>query len=338
MSEALKNFREFRGVWAARFASIPSIIFAIAVLIIGPQGIANGYVGGADWQYQYIINFVNGQNIVSLLQYAWSIVLLIITIGILGWLISLGREKIGLRVSGFLLGVFFVVVLVTYVSYIFLINTANSTILSDPIAGTTIIEAYSIGGLTWNLIFGFWALGLVFSFSFIVSAGYMISASPIPFAKFRAKRMKILTKADAAERAGRPREAIALYKIAGNYSMKLREEDKATEYYQKSREIEETEIIAVLEREEEIKRKELAERRAKLEEERKEILIRADQAEEKEQLLRASTLYRDAAEKSVDLGEKKLAAQFTAKAKELKRKAMKLKKEKEKERQREEEE
>lgn len=332
MSEAIKNFREFYGVWAARIGSIPAVIFSLIVLFSGPTSIINGYVGGIEqWMDNYLSTFGSiGTTVVSNLQTAWVLMFITVTIGLIGFVISIGREKIGLRLSGIALGMLFIVSLILYMTYFGLVFSANSLILGSE-AGTTYIEQYMVGGLFWNLIFGFWIFAVLTSFGYILGAGYIFSASPIPFAKFRAKRMKILTKADAAERASKPREAIDFYRQAGDLSMKLREEDKATEYYQKSREIEETEIIAVMEREEELKRKELAERRAKLEEERKEILIRADQAEEKDQFLRASTLYRDAAEKSVDLGEKKLAAQFTAKAKDLKRKAVKLKKEKEKE-------
>ena len=344
MSEAIKNFREFYGVWASRLASIPALIFSIFVLILQPAGIAQGYVGGADWANQYSI-FLYGSDICTWLQLAWSLVIISLVIGIIGFLIAWSREKIGLRISGFLLGLLFVLSMVIYVLYFVLVSTANLTIINNDIeplvveiVGATVINAYKIGGIMWNIVLGLWIVSLISSFLFIIGAGYMLSASPIPFAKYRAKRMKILTKADASERANKPNESINFYKQAGDLSMQLREEDKATEYYQKSREIEDTEITAVLEREEEIKRKELAERRAKLEEERKEILIRADQAEEKEQFLRASTLYRDVAEKSVDLGEKKLAAQFTAKAKELKRKAQKIKKEKEKAQKKQEQE
>ncbi|MHA1229832.1 MAG: hypothetical protein ACTSPQ_04235 [Candidatus Helarchaeota archaeon] len=337
MSEALKNFREFRGIWCARFASIPALIFSIIVLALGPAGIANGYVGGLEWEIQYTSIFTYGSQIVKSLKSAWYMVFILVIIAFFGILVAWQREKIGLRVSGFLTIIFFIGAFISYILYLQFVNYANYLVVSDVSVGETIIATYSIGGYVWNTILGLWVVGLIFSFLYIIGAFQLVMASPIPYAKYRAKRMKILTKADAAERGGRPREAIMLYKQAGDLSMKLREEDKATEYYQKSREIEETEIIAVLEREEELKRKELAERRAKLEEERKEILIRADQAEEKEQFLRASTLYREAAAKSVDLGEKKLAAQFTAKAKELKRKAMKLKKEREEKEKREQE-
>ncbi|MBD3226638.1 MAG: hypothetical protein GF329_00485 [Candidatus Lokiarchaeota archaeon] len=336
MSEATKNFREFSGVWLARIAAIPSLIFSFIVLFLGPAGIANGYVGWnwvntTEWIDQYISTFpINGETITNYLQFAWVIVILTLVVGLIGLLIAWVREKIGLRVSGFILGILFITAFVTYIIYFSFISSANNLVLNAGV-GETDTNTYKIAGLLWNIVVILWYVGLISCFANLIGAGYLISASPIPFAKFRAKRMKILTKADAAERGEEPREAIRLYKKAGDLSMKLREEDKATEYYQKSREIEETEIIAVIEREEERKRKELRERREKLEEERKEILIRADQAEEKEQFMRASTLYRDAAEKSVDLGEKKLSAQFTAKAKELKRKAKKLKKKKEQE-------
>ena len=108
--------------------------------------------------------------------------------------------------------------------------------------------------------------------------------------------------------------------------MKLKEEDKATEYYAKSREIREVAIQAVLEAEEKRKREELAARRSKLEEQRREILMRADKAEESEDWARAAVIYREAAALSVDLGEKKLAAQFTAKSKELQKRAKKKRK------------
>ena len=99
--------------------------------------------------------------------------------------------------------------------------------------------------------------------------------------------MKYLAKADNFERTGKPVQAIKFYEKAADLSMKLREEDKATEYYSKARQIHETAVEAVLKMEEEKKRKELAERRAKLEEERKEILMKADDAEEEQDWERA---------------------------------------------------
>ena len=77
------------------------------------------------------------------------------------------------------------------------------------------------------------------------------------------------------------------------------------------------------------KREELAARRKKLEEQRREILMRADKAEEADDWARAAVIYKEAASLSVDLGEKKLAAQFTAKSKELQKRAKKSRKERE---------
>ncbi|NVM52804.1 MAG: hypothetical protein HWN66_03805, partial [Candidatus Helarchaeota archaeon] len=144
-------------------------------------------------------------------------------------------------------------------------------------------------------------------------------------------RSKTLAKADTAERTGKPHESIKLYAQAGDISMKLREEYKASEYFAKAREIREVAIQAVLEAEEKRKREELTARREKLEEERREILMRADNAEEKEDWARAAVIYKEAGALSVDLGEKKLAAQFTAKAKDLQKRAKKVRKERKEE-------
>jgi len=173
----------------------------------------------------------------------------------------------------------------------------------------------------------FW-FALVSSFTIIIGSFYMFGARPIPIAKYKKKRMGALTKADSYERTGKPILAIKFYNKAADLSMNLKEEDKATEYYAKARDIHENAVEKMLKEEEERKRAELAQRRAKLEEERKEILQKADDAEEELDYQRAFHLYREAADRSVDLGQKKLAAQFTAKSKELLRKAKDLEKQK----------
>jgi hypothetical protein len=232
-------------------------------------------------------------------------------------LFSLFRTNLGIRISGLFLFVSAVISLILLFTSVGILSTQQQQI-NSVIPNPQELATYGIS--VPNLLF--WP-AIALCFIWLLGSFLMIAAAPFNEAKYRTRRMKILARADTAERAGRPQESSKLYTDAANLSMRLREEDKASEYFAKSREIREVAIQAILEAEEKRKREELAARRAKLEEQRREILMRADKAEESEDWARAAVIYKEAASLSVDLGEKKLAAQFTAKSKELQKKAKK---------------
>ncbi|MHC1591559.1 MAG: hypothetical protein ACXQS8_05695 [Candidatus Helarchaeales archaeon] len=347
MSETAKNYREVRGAWFGFIGGVIAVIFSIIALILGPSFFSN---------YPIIIDFNNLMNsgffrylndlqnyftynvsgVPSPGQYVtigYNMVNIILIGGIIAIAVGLLRKKLfGMSLSGFFLIVSLIIVyfgLAVFSSLLTIAQTIIQTYVGIPeIYGFSINPIPLVGSLLIIIIAGLLML---------IGAFQLFMARPIPVASYRRKRMQYLAKADTLERAGNPVKAIKFYEKAADLSMKLKEEDKATEYYAKAREIHETAIEQMMKIEEERKRRELAERRAKLEEERKEILQKADEAEEKQDYMRAFHLYREAADRSVDLGQKKLAAQFTAKAKELRRKAKQLeksKKEKELEEQR----
>ncbi len=327
MNETQKNKAEIRGAWLGFFGSILIILLISDILTSRVTGLTN-FPGTLD---EYVWYFTKdshemGFRITTLLTDVMPLILVgTVSLGSIGVIFSLYRTNIGIRFSGLIL--FF-----TSLVSIFLIIAAGSILISQQKAIENFITLYGTEQefATYGITvphFNIWA-ALVLSFFWLIGSFLMMTASPMNEAKFRTRRMKTLARADTAERTGKPHEAIKLYGEAGDISMKLREEDKASEYYAKAREIREVAIQAVLEAEEKQKREELAIRRTKLEEQRREILMRADQAEEKEDWARATVIYKEAAALSVDLGEKKLAAQFTAKAKELQKKAKKVRKDK----------
>ncbi|MHA1379989.1 MAG: hypothetical protein ACTSRG_16585 [Candidatus Helarchaeota archaeon] len=343
MSEAKKNFNEVRGAWLGFVGALASIIFAL-VFIIGGTTLFIRYPGPASELSLYMnITLFTLQLVYSNLQGASIMSWLVLIPAIFALLISITRTKLGVSLSGILLLVlmglcflgctlFFSFLTIAEIGTQDIVRLALFVLISggipsslwlpdvDMIYGTEIL-------LSWNWTHMYiWAPYLLVIFLIGIGGLYFLSARPMPVAKYRRNRMKHLAKADNFERTGKPLQAIKFYEKAADLSMKLREEDKATEYYSKAREIHETAVEAVLKMEEEKKRKELAERRAKLEEERKDILMKADEAEEAEDWGRAYHLYREAADRSVDLGQKKLAAQFTAKSKELLRKDKEKKK------------
>ncbi|MHA1131610.1 MAG: hypothetical protein ACTSQI_08315 [Candidatus Helarchaeota archaeon] len=329
MSETKRNMYEIRGAWLGFFGSLVTVIIS---LIMGAFNLAlMSQFPGTIAEYQAFLVGMgpNGELIATLLLIIlpilyWSV----FVIGVIGLLISLFRTNLGIRFSGLLLFLLSIVSIIAFGISIGLLMKQQSqivTLINETYGDPQLIATYGIS-VPYLVL---WP-GLLMSIVWFVGSIFMVGASPFNEAKWRTRRMKILARADTAERAGAPEEAERLYKKAGDISMTLREEDKASEYYAKSREIHEVAIQAVLEAEEKRKREELAIRRQKLEEQRREILLSADKAEENEDWLRASVIYKEAASLSVDLGEKKLAAQFTAKSKELQKRAKKARKEREK--------
>ncbi len=326
MSEARKNRFEIISAWLGFLGSIFTI-FVSLVMLISNISILTSFPG-TNLEYEtYFLSFggQEGFNITSvLLDFMPILYVATLVVGIAGLLFSLFRTNMGIRLSGIILFLTSGICILCFISIngvlayeeaqIASFIAANGTAQDLAVYGITVPYGLLLPSFGWVIP---WNMG-----SFL-----MMAAAPMNEAKFRTRRMKTLARADTAERAGRPREAIRLYFQAGDISMKLREEDKASEYYAKSREIREVAIQAVLEAEEKRKREELAARRSKLEEQRREILMRADRAEEKDDWARAAVIYKEAASLSVDLGEKKLAAQFTAKAKELQKRAKKARKE-----------
>lgn len=325
MSEARKNMFEIEAAWMGFAGSTLTLIVGFFMgLFAGSFSLSliTGFPGSIGEFESYFLNEGGlGIGIAdTLLRMLPLIYWVTFIIGALGLLISIYRTKIGIRFSGLLMFFTAIISLFCLFGGVGLLSGLQIMIQSF-IVNPQELATYGISvphALFWPAIVlaGLWFFG-----SFL-----MLAAAPMNEAKYRTKRMKVLARADTAERAGKPREAINLYSLSGDISMKLREEDKASEYYAKSREIREVSIQAVLEAEEKQKREELAARRGKLEEQRREILMRADKAEEKEDWARAAVIYKEAASLSVDLGEKKLAAQFTAKAKELQKKAKKARK------------
>ena len=323
MSEARKNGYEIRGAWFGFFGAI------VATVVGGIMAIMNlsmlSPFPGTNGEYQTYFTDAGGSGIATTLLGILPIIYwLTFIIGIFGIIVSLFRTNIGIRFSGLLLFITGVASLGCLLGSIFALMNSQADIVNLLASEPQELATY---GITVPHIL-FWP-AIAMTAVWLVGAFFMMSAAPFNEAKWRTRRMKILAKADTAERAGKPHEAIKLYTQSGNISMKLREEDKASEYYAKSREIREVAIQAVLEAEEKRKREELAARRKKLEEQRREILMRADKAEETEDWARAAVIYKEAASLSVDLGEKKLAAQFTAKAKELQKRAKKARKDRE---------
>ena len=318
MSEKLKNRNEVFGAWFSLVGSTVVIIFSISMLILG-AGAFSTYPGSfLDYQNALGLQGVQTANFILI---AWIFCFISAFGGGMSLLVSLYRRKLGVTASGTTLFVSFVIVAFSLFFFLLsLINVQNDINLT--ISDYDLLQTVQI-----TIPITFW-LALVSSFTIILGAFYMFAARPIPVAKFKKKRMGALTKADSYERTGKPILAIKFYNKAADLSMKLKEEDKATEYYAKARDIHENAVEKMLKEEEERKRAELAARRAKLEEERKEILQKADDAEEEQDYQRAFHLYREAADRSVDLGQKKLAAQFTAKSKELLRKAKDFEKQK----------
>ncbi|NVM28628.1 MAG: hypothetical protein HWN65_07270 [Candidatus Helarchaeota archaeon] len=325
MSEARKNKFEIEAAWMGFIGSLVPI-FVSFIMGVSYLSILTNFPGTRE-EYNNYFGVDFGIDIVNWLTKAlpliyWSI----FAVGVIGLVFSLYRTNMGIRLSGIILFLTSIISICCLVAALSILSAQQGEI-------ERYIGKYNGGSEQDLFTYGiqiphslFWpAVGL--SCLWLIGSFLMLSAAPMNEAKYRTRRMKILAKADTAERAGRPREAIDLYFYAGNISMKLREEDKASEYYAKSREIREVAIQAVLEAEEKRKREELAARRGRLEEQRREILMRADDAEEKEDWARAAVIYKEAASLSVDLGEKKLAAQFTAKSKELQKRAKKARKE-----------
>ncbi|MHA1263778.1 MAG: hypothetical protein ACTSRS_00940 [Candidatus Helarchaeota archaeon] len=321
MSETRRNIYEIRGAWLGFFGSAFTIYVGLIMGLMNLSILTN--FPGTVNEYITYFSMNNGFYIIDNLIYLlpgfyWSLFFT----GVVGMFFSLFRTNIGIRLSGFFLVLTSVISMILMaLSGIYLSITYQNivSLIKNP-------QELATYGISLAPSWMFWG-GVAISFAWLIGAFLVVSAAPMNEAKYRTRRMKILASADTAERAGRPAEAIKLYTKAGDLSMTLREEDKATEYYAKAREIREIQIQAVLEAEEKRKREELAARRAKLEEERREILMRADKAEESEDWARAAVIYKEAASLSVDLGEKKLAAQFTAKAKELQKRAKKARKE-----------
>ncbi|NHI91879.1 MAG: hypothetical protein EAX96_05210 [Candidatus Lokiarchaeota archaeon] len=325
MSERRKNFNEVLGSWMGFIGSLIVTIFALMTLIVGASTFST--FPGTFMEY-YAALSSEGLAVANLILVAFLVTFITLAGAILGLVISLIRRRLGVSISGSSLFISFFMIVFGLIIFVFsLLNVQNqvTTHITDLDLRVTLqvsipIMFYLAAGSTVPICIG---------------AFYMLAARPIPITKYKKKRMAALTKADTFERTGKPGLAMKFYDKAADLSMRLKEEDKATEYYAKSREIHETHIERMLKEEEERKRAELAARRSRLEEERKEILQKADEAEEKEDYQRAFSLYREAADRSVDLGQKKLAAQFTAKAKDLLRKAKELEKEKEKKKQEE---
>ena len=318
MSEKQKNTNEVWGAWFSLLGSIVVIIFSATVLILGASAFST--YPGTFFEYSDFLGR-KGINTAVYIIIAWIFCFISAFGGSMSLLVSLYRRKLGVTASGTTMFIGFVIVIFSL--FFFLISLINvQTDITANITDYDLLQTLQI-----NIPITFW-FALVSSFTIILGSFYMFGARPIPIAKFKKKRMGALTKADSFERTGKPILAIKFYNKAADLSMRLKEEDKATEYYAKARDIHENAVEKMLKQEEERKRTELAARRAKLEEERKEILQKADDAEEELDYQRAFHLYREAADRSVDLGQKKLAAQFTAKSKELLRKAKDLEKQK----------
>jgi len=320
MSETKKNGYEIRGAWCAFFGSILSIIAGL-VMAIGNLSILSPFPGTLNEYREYFLNSLERIDIPDTLLVILPLLYwLIFAVGIIGILFSLFRTNMGIRTSGLFLFITALVSLILLFVCVGVLSQQQQLIQQVITSKGTPQELATYGIAVPHILF--WPT-ILLSFIWLFGSFFMIAAAPFNEAKFRTRRMKILAKANTAERQGRPQEAIKFYTDAADLSMKLREEDKASEYYAKSREIREVEVQAVLEAEEKRKREELAARRARLEEQRREILMRADKAEESEDWARAAIIYKEAAALSVDLGEKKLAAQFTAKSKELQKKVKK---------------
>lgn len=320
MSEARKNGFEIQGAWCGFIGSTLTIIVGLVMSVFN-LSIMTPFPGTLEEYRAYFAAF-GGSAIADVLLLVLPLVYgLILGVGVVGLLFSLFRTNVGIRISGLFLFVTSAVAVILLFTCVGVLSQQQLDIANYIAANGTPQELATYGINVPHLLF--WP-AIALCFVWLFGSFLMIAAAPFNEAKFRTRRMKILARADTAERAGKPTEAIRLYTNAANLSMKLREEDKASEYFAKSREIREVAIQAVLEAEEKRKREELAARRAKLEEQRREILMRADKAEETEDWARAAVIYKEAASLSVDLGEKKLAAQFTAKSKELQKKAKKL--------------
>lgn len=320
MSEARKNAFEIRAAWLGFAGSFLTAIVGLVMAVMNLSIISN-FPGTVDEYKAYF--FMEGAFgvVTDLTVILPGIYWMTFLVGVVGIIFSLYRTNIGIRLSGVFLWLtasISIACLVAGISVLAFEEFNITTIVNNP-------QELATYGITVPHAL-FWP-AIALSVLWFVGSFFMMAAAPMNEAKFRTRRMKTLARADTAERVGKPREAIQLYSQAGDISMKLREEDKASEYYAKSREIREVAIQAVLEAEEKRKREELAARRSKLEEQRREILMRADRAEEKEDWARGAVIYKEAASLSVDLGEKKLAAQFTAKSKELQKRAKKARKE-----------
>ena len=341
MSEAKKNFNEVRGAWISFFGSLGAVIFSLVFLIGGTSFLIRYPATGEELSFYMNLTMLSLQLPFSNLQGALIMSWLVFVPGILAILVALFRTKLGVSLSAIVLFALMAICLLgetLFFSFLTIaqVGTSDTIVLSVLLYSSGIIPSelffldpdmfYGVEVLISWVDWYLWIPYMLLIFLIAVGGIYMLAARPMPVAKFRRNRMKYLAKADNFERTGKPVQAIKFYEKAADLSMKLREEDKATEYYSKARQIHETAVEAVLKMEEEKKRKELAERRAKLEEERKEILMKADDAEEVQDWERAYHLYREAADRSVDLGQKKLAEQFTAKAKELLRKDKEKKK------------
>jgi hypothetical protein len=321
MSETQKNNLEIRGAW---FGVIGSGIATVVGLIMGIFNLSMlTKFPGTIGEYRTYFESMGGVDIANALLIVLPIIYWVtFLVGIIGLLVSLFRTNIGIRFSGFILTGTAIASIGCLSGCLISLSDQFNKIIT--LIGSEPQELATYGITVPQLLF--WP-AIALSVLWLVGSVFMFLAAPMNEAKFRTRRMKILARADTAERAGRPREAINLYSLAGDISMKLKEEDKASEYFAKSRDIREVAIQAVLEAEEKQKREELAARRSKLEEKRREILMQADKAEESEDWARASVIYKEAASLSVDLGEKKLAAQFTAKSKELQKRAKKTRRE-----------
>jgi hypothetical protein len=316
MSEARRNDSEIRGAWCGFIGSL-LMVLTILEIAIGNLSILSPFPGSYADYAAYFTSLGRGDIAQNLLVFLPLMYWLIFAVGIIGILFSLFRTNIGIRISGLFLLVSSVIALILLFSSLGVLSN-QIQLIEQVVTSPQELATY---GITFP--YGIFWPSIILTFIWLFGSFFMIAAAPFNEAKFRTRRMKTLARADTAERAGRPEEAIRLYTYAANLSMKLREEDKASEYFAKSREIREVAIQAILEAEEKRKREELSARRAKLEEQRREILMRADKAEESEDWARAAVIYKEAASLSVDLGEKKLAAQFTAKSKELQKKAKK---------------
>lgn len=337
MSETLKNYREMRGAWLGMIGGLFSFLFAIVIFILGPGFFSyypNPFLTGfaqywldLELYFYYAPQCVGVASPGPVILGGFVMVFLVLIGGLFSICVGLFRRKVlGMSFSGFLLIVSSLLIFIGIGAFTSLYAVADGIIRQY--VGIPEVYGFSIN---WIPLIISLVINLLSGFALIFGALQLLAARPIPVASYRRKRMQKLAKADTLERAGNPIKAIKFYDEAADISMKLKEEDKATEYYAKAREIHETAVEEMMKIEEERKRKELAARRAKLEEERKEILLKADEAEEEQDYMRAFHLYREAADRSVDLGQKKLAAQFTAKSKELRRRAKELEKAKKEE-------
>jgi len=318
MSETRKNDLEIRGAW---FGVIGSGLATVVGLIMGIFNLSllTSFPGTVSEYSAYFVDEVGAYWVADALIVVLPIIYWItFIIGIIGLIVSLFRTNIGIRFSGLILTGTAIGAIACLSSCLASLSSQQSQIVSLLSSDPQELATYGIS--VPQLLF--WP-AIALCCLWLVGSIFMFLAAPMNEAKFRTRRMKTLARADTAERTGKPLEAIKLYSLAGDISMKLKEEDKASEYFAKSREIREVAIQAVLEAEEKRKREELSARRSKLEEKRREILMQADKSEESEDWARAAVVYKEAASLSVDLGEKKLAAQFTAKSKELQKRAKK---------------